>query len=312
MFAQDIGNVQMNIVGSDPWRPDTETITRYYRQHEGLVGKVSDKLQRFDLGIENMVPQSLPDGTWLLTFTHHGLDTPVVLGNESAGTRHLVHVFPQLHFVLDTGHLALMDALDTDFHTELAVEILGWFRRKETNPNKAQLICSLHNLSVLEGLEKEEVFIVEEGSRRRHPRPRLHAMSLACGVTATCKSSTAVALWADCRPSADRWRSADPFLRRRRVFIGAEGESERSLAKWLGRLCKKAGLHVHLDVIVCGGGDSFAVATHAVDQYRKRSKAYGEFSAGLVLLDADRLEETDRVAVIQRQPWVLEARAWSI
>lgn len=82
-----------------------------------------------------------------------------------------------------------------------------------------------------------------------------------------------------------------PVPRRRRVFIGAEGESERSLAKWLGRLCKKAGLHVHLDVIVCGGGDSFAVATHAVDQYRKRSKAYGEFSAGLALLDADRLEE---------------------
>ena len=111
-----------------------------------------------------MVPQMLPDGTWLLTFTHRGLDTPVVLSNESAGTRHLVHVYPQLHFVLGTGHLAIMDALDADFHTELTAEVLGWFRREETNPHGAQLICSLHNLSVLDGLEKEEVFIVEKSS----------------------------------------------------------------------------------------------------------------------------------------------------
>ena len=163
-IAQDIGNVQTNVFGPDLWRPDIESITRLYREDQSLVEKVSDKLQRFDLGIGKMVPQMLPDGTWFLTCTHHGLDTPVVLPNESAGTRHLVHVFPQLRFVLDTGHLAIMDALDADFHTELSAEILDWFRRRETNPNGAQLICSLHNLSVLDGLEKEEVFIVEKSS----------------------------------------------------------------------------------------------------------------------------------------------------
>ena len=102
----------------------------------GVVEKVSDKLHRFDLGIGRMTPQELLDGSWHLTFTHHGLDTPVVLPGESAGTRHLVHVYPQLNFVLDTGHLAIMDALDSEFHTELSAEILGWFRRKETNPTR--------------------------------------------------------------------------------------------------------------------------------------------------------------------------------
>ncbi len=111
-----------------------------------------------------MEPHRLPDGTWLLTFAHRGLDMPVVLLNESAGTRHLVHMFPQLESVLYAGHLAIMDAFDSDFHTELAAEVLDWFRRKETNPNNAQLICSLHNLSVLDSLEKEEVFIVEKGA----------------------------------------------------------------------------------------------------------------------------------------------------
>ena len=56
-----------------------------------------------------------------------------------------------------------MDALDRDFHTELSVEIIDWFRREDSNPHNAQLICSLHNLSILDDLEKEEVFIVEKG-----------------------------------------------------------------------------------------------------------------------------------------------------
>ena len=63
---------------------------------------------------------------------------------------------------LKTGHIAIMDALDADFHTNLVVEVLRWFQRPETNPKGAQLICSLHNLSVLDELEKEEIFIVEK------------------------------------------------------------------------------------------------------------------------------------------------------
>ena len=60
------------------------------------------------------------------------------------------------------GGLAVMDALDNDLHAELVDEILGWFRQEDTNPRNAQLICSLHSLSALDNLEKEEVFIVEK------------------------------------------------------------------------------------------------------------------------------------------------------
>ena len=105
----------------------------------------------------------LPDGQPILLCDHQGLDVPVVISQESTGTRHLVHVFPQLDYALQTGHIAIMDALDAEFHTELVAEVLRWFQRPETNPQGAQLICSLHNLSVLEELEKEELFIVEKG-----------------------------------------------------------------------------------------------------------------------------------------------------
>ena len=161
-IAQDIGNIQMNVAGSDPWRPDTEMIVRWYQDQKNLMGKVSDKLQRFDLGIKDMKLLPMPNEEWLLTFEHHGLDLPVALASESAGTRHLVHMFPSLNYVLETGHIAIMDAFDTDFHLDLSMEILNWFRRKETNPENAQLICALHNVSVLDELEKEEVFIVEK------------------------------------------------------------------------------------------------------------------------------------------------------
>lgn len=161
-IAQDVGTTPMNIVGPDPWRPDTEVIVQHYREQQNLMDKVSGKLRRFDLGIKGMKLSKIPDGKWFLTFEHHGLDSPVILSNESAGTRHLVHVFPSLNYALETGHITIMDALDSDFHTDLSLEILNWFRKEETNPMKAQLICALHNLSVLDDLEKEEVFIVQK------------------------------------------------------------------------------------------------------------------------------------------------------
>lgn len=51
------------------------------------------------------------------------------------------------------------------------------------------------------------------------------------------------------------------------------------------------GVHIHLDVRVCGGGDSLAVVEFSVKQYHKRSKQYGKYSSGLILLDSDRIEE---------------------
>ena len=161
-LAQDLRNTPTNIVGSDPWRPDTDSIIRLYRDKPELVAAVSEKLQRFDLGIDGLEIIPVSDKQSKMVFRHHGLAVPVVLHAESAGARHLAHIFPLLEYVLRTGGLAIMDSLDSDFHTELALEVLNWFRAEETNPNKAQLICSLHNPSILDDMEKEEIYIVEK------------------------------------------------------------------------------------------------------------------------------------------------------
>ena len=82
--------------------------------------------------------------------------------------------------------------------------------------------------------------------------------------------------------------------RRRRIFMGVEGESERSLVRWWKHLCDEAESHVHLDVVVGGGGDGLAIAEFAVKRYRQRTERLGRFAAGFIVLDADRVEEDRR------------------
>jgi len=161
-IVEGLIQVQMNVTAIDPIRLDDQTVIRYYRDNRAARERMSDMLGRFDLGIECMDVRQSMEGTWGLVFSHSGLTMNIPLLGESAGTRHVVQIFPSLNYALETGGLALMDALDNDLHADLVDEILGWFRREDTNPHSAQLICSLHSLSALDSLEKEEVFIVDK------------------------------------------------------------------------------------------------------------------------------------------------------
>ena len=93
--------------------------------------------------------------------------------------------------------------------------------------------------------------------------------------------------------------------RRKRIFVGAEGESERALARWLQRLCDEQGLHLHLDVVVAGGGDARSVVEYAVDLRRRHNESRVRDKGAFVFLDADRLAQ-DRAA--GRDPETVEGR----
>lgn len=160
-MAQDLRSIQSNIVGFEPWHPPDDLAVRHYQASPELVEKVSDILPRFDLGIKNMDIYRLQRGP-TLKFDHHGLEVPVLLPFESSGTRHLVRMFPLFYSALETGSLAALDDFDVEFHADLAVEIMRWFQGEDRNPRGAQLICSSHNLSLLDDLEKEEVFIANK------------------------------------------------------------------------------------------------------------------------------------------------------
>ena len=180
-MARDFEFVKSNVAGAERWHLSDDLALRTYRDAPELIEKVSGMLPRFDLGIQNMKVRELPSGP-ALAFDHHGLDTPLRLISESAGTRHLVRTFPLLQSALDDGSLAVMDDFDVEFHADLAVEVLRWFQSAERNPRGAQLICSTHNLSLLDDLEKEEVFIAEKD---RDGATRAYGVRQIAGVRRT-------------------------------------------------------------------------------------------------------------------------------
>ena len=90
--------------------------------------------------------------------------------------------------------------------------------------------------------------------------------------------------------------------RRKRIFVGAEGESERAFAAWLQRLCDDRGLHLHLDVFVAGGGDGAGIVRRCAERCERREPCVRR----LVLLDADRIPE-DRTNDRAPEPIAAEA-----
>jgi len=141
--------VQTNVSAPDPIRLPPETVTEYFRANPQVMDRMSGTLGQLDLGIEGMAVQQGSDGKWRLVFSHSGPGWDIPYEAESAGTRQIASVFPALSLVLQTGGLAVMDALDNDFHAALVDETLNWFRRHDTNPRNAQLICALHSLSAV-------------------------------------------------------------------------------------------------------------------------------------------------------------------
>ena len=84
-----------------------------------------------------------------------------------------------------------------------------------------------------------------------------------------------------------RRRSVEP---RRVIFIGVEGESERTFARFLQRCCDGEGRHLHLDTKPGNGGDSVSVVEEA-GRYLARHSAKRDIGDRLVLLDRDRIEQ---------------------
>ena len=160
-MAQDIRTMQSNIPGSEHWSPPDDLPTRRYRDRRELVRTASDMLPRLGLGIKAMSVYGPPSGP-ALGFDHHGLDYPVTLPFESSGTRRFVRIFPFVDSAIKTGSLTVLDDFSAGLHADLATEIMRWFQSEDRNPHNAQLICSSHNLSLLDDLEKEEVFIVDK------------------------------------------------------------------------------------------------------------------------------------------------------
>ena len=127
-----------NISGNETFTPDTSTVIGWLEASADARQWAEAQLQRSDLGIEGM---EIADGFGdkYIRFNHSGLDTPIVLGFESKGTRRLLHLLPMMKFALDVTGLAILDEIDGDLHVDMLAEILNWFRSGFRQVSRAHL-----------------------------------------------------------------------------------------------------------------------------------------------------------------------------
>jgi hypothetical protein len=87
---------------------------------------------------------------------------------------------------------------------------------------------------------------------------------------------------------------------RRRIFLGCEGESERSYGTLLAQFAREQhSLHIALmiELLRPGGGDSLDLIQIACQRIERSERNHGPFRQKAILLDSDRLDlspERDR------------------
>ncbi|MBC8989269.1 ATP-binding protein [Micromonospora chalcea] len=95
--------------------------------------------------------------------------TPLDFSAESEGTRTWFGLIGPVLTALQSGSIVIFDELDASLHPTLSAELLRVFQSPVTNPYGAQLIFTSHDTSLLNHLNRDEVWLTEkrlDGSTR--------------------------------------------------------------------------------------------------------------------------------------------------
>ena len=95
-------------------------------------------------------------------FTHVGSDLHAFdYDLESRGTQRLAELAMPALAALNSGALVVVDELDASLHPRLTAALVKLFKGL-SNRSGAQLLCTLHDTSVLKSLEADEVWVAEK------------------------------------------------------------------------------------------------------------------------------------------------------
>jgi uncharacterized protein len=128
-------------------------------------------LLRFaDLGIDGVEVVKPTDGDSddrpYLRFMHRSNDEQAAfdLFEESGGTQTWFRLIGPILRALRTGQTILFDEIDSSLHPRLSARLLELFQDPDSNPHNAQLIFTTHDTSLLNHLNRDEVWLTEKGS----------------------------------------------------------------------------------------------------------------------------------------------------
>lgn len=78
--------------------------------------------------------------------------------------------------------------------------------------------------------------------------------------------------------------------RRKRIFLGTEGFSERSYGRYLQQIADYHNLPIHIDCNnVTGGGDPLKVVEESIRLMKRNSRNHGDYLVKAIMLDSDKL-----------------------
>ncbi|MEV0897566.1 ATP-binding protein [Actinoplanes sp. NPDC049802] len=103
---------------------------------------------------------------------------PLEFSEESEGTRTWFRLIGPLLNTLRQGTTMVFDELDASLHPTLSAELLRIFHSPVLNPHGAQLIFTSHDTSLLNHLNRDEVWLTEKGE---DGRTRLGALAEFAG-----------------------------------------------------------------------------------------------------------------------------------
>ena len=131
--------------------------------------RVLDLLRFVDPGIEDFViseeEYGRPGGPRRhLGLVHRGEGEPVTfdLEEESAGTRTWFRLIGPAFAALRFGRVLLLDEIDASLHPRLSARLIEIFQDPLTNARGAQLVFTSHDTSLLNSLNRDEVWLTEK------------------------------------------------------------------------------------------------------------------------------------------------------
>ncbi len=120
-----------------------------------------------DQGADSRIsPQARRDGRRQLRLIHRVAEQelPFDLTEESAGTQTWFSLIGPTLSALRSGQILLFDEIDASLHPRLSARLLELFQDPETNPRGAQLIFTTHDTSLLNHMNRDEVWLTEKVS----------------------------------------------------------------------------------------------------------------------------------------------------
>ncbi|MDR1266575.1 MAG: AAA family ATPase [Propionibacteriaceae bacterium] len=89
---------------------------------------------------------------------------PLDYEEESVGTQTWFQLIGPMLEALSSGSLVVFDELDASLHPTLSAELIRIFHRRNTNPLGAQLLFTSHDTSLLNHLNRDEVWLTDKGA----------------------------------------------------------------------------------------------------------------------------------------------------